>query len=286
MSSPADECASTQTSASSLTENFENSENVLSKRAQKRLLKKQKWLQYKPIKRAKEKAKLKKKKEVAKLQNIKLGPSRKELKHHKMSLSSCKIRLVLDFSFDHLMNDKDLHKCINQFNHCYSINRKRTNPLQFYVTNFKGKAKDVMSKHNGYTNWDVNIHTESYMDLFRKEELIYLTSDSENVITTLDESKVYIIGALVDHNSQKGLTLKIAEEQNIGHGRLPIDEFIEMKTRRVLTIDHVFAILVNVACCGMSWKDAFLEVIPQRKGIVVKNDIGNKPEANEDSKTE
>nr|BAN21172.1 conserved hypothetical protein [Riptortus pedestris] len=251
--------------------------NELSKRAQKRLLKKQKWLQYKPIKRAKEKEKLKKKREEARLKCIKLGPSRKELKHHKMALSSCKIRVALDFSFDHLMKEKDLHKCINQFNHCYSINRKCENPLQFYVTNFNGKAKELMSKHNGYRNWDVNIHEESYLGLFNKDELIYLTSDSDNVVTTLEESKVYIIGALVDHNSQKGLTLKIAKEQNIGHARLPIDEFIEMKTRRVLTIDHVFGIIVNVACCGMCWRESFLKVIPQRKGIVPKNDTDIEP---------
>lgn len=51
--------------------------------------------------------------------------------------------------------------------------------------------------------FQVNFHSEDYCDVFKKEELIYLTSDSENVIDSLDSSKVYIIGALVDHNSQK-----------------------------------------------------------------------------------
>lgn len=41
------------------------------------------------------------------------------------------------------------------------------------------------------------------MDIFAKEELVYLTSDSENVLTELDDKKVYVIGALVDHNQYK-----------------------------------------------------------------------------------
>ncbi|XP_014274835.1 tRNA methyltransferase 10 homolog A [Halyomorpha halys] len=243
----------------------------LSKRARKRLLRKEKWLEYKPIKRAKERAKIKKRKEEAKLNNIKLGPTRKELKQHKMSLSSCKVRVVLDFSFDDLMNEKDLHKCINQFSHCYALNRRCSNPLQLHVVNFRGKAKDTIQKNNGYNNWDVNFHSEDYCDVFKKDELVYLTSDSENIIDSLDSSKAYIIGALVDHNSQKGLCLKIATERNISHGRLPIDEFVQMKTRQVLTIDHVFDILLNVAAGGLSWKDAFMKVIPQRKGICPKS---------------
>lgn len=153
--------------------------------------------------RAKEKLKLKQKREEAREHNIKLGPTRKELKNCKMSTSKCKIRLVLDFSFDDLMSPKDIAKCVSQVLRCYSLNRRSQDPMQFYVVNFNGKSKEEMTKHNGYQKWDVHFHSESYLDLFPKESLVYLTSDSDNVIHSLEDDKVYIVGALVDHNAHK-----------------------------------------------------------------------------------
>lgn len=244
-------------------------EDTVSKRQLKRLKKKEKYLANLPAKRAREKEKLKLRRSDAREKNIKLGPSRKELKRSTMSNSKCKIKVVLDFSFDDLMNPKDVSKCVNQAMRCYSKNRRSENPMQFYIVNFKGKSKEEMGKHNGYDNWDVNIHSEEYLELFNKDDLVYLTSDSDNVIETLEDDKVYIIGALVDHNSQKGLCYKIAKEQGIGHGHLPIGEHLDLKTRKVLAVNHVFEIMLNV-CNGMNWKDAFIKVLPQRKGAKAK----------------
>ena len=62
-----------------------------------------------------------------------------------------------------------------------------------------------------------------------------------------------------------------AVSRGIAHARLPIDEFLEMKTRKVLTVNHVFDILAS-ATGGASWKDAFVAAIPSRKGAVAKDD--------------
>ncbi|PNF25276.1 tRNA methyltransferase 10-like protein A [Cryptotermes secundus] len=245
---------------------------TLSKRQLKKQKQKEKWLAYRPVKRAKEKLKLRQKKLDARLNNIKLGPSRKELKHSKMLQSNCNVRIAVDLSFDDIMNDKEISKCIKQLLRCYSLNRRAKDPVQFYITNFGGKCKKEMEKHTGYMNWDVNFHSESYRDIFESKDLVYLTSESDNIIYSLEENKVYVIGGLVDHNSYKGICHQIAQEKGISHGKLPIEEFLEMKTRKVLTIDHVFEILLEVTG-GKSWKEAFLHVLPPRKGAVERAEV-------------
>jgi hypothetical protein len=56
--------------------------------------------------RAKEREKLRQKKLVAKMSNTPLGPSRKILKNTKMATSNCKVSVVIDLSFDDLMDER------------------------------------------------------------------------------------------------------------------------------------------------------------------------------------
>lgn len=78
----------------------------LTKRQMKKYLKTLKWEGRKKEKRANERLKAKKRKMEAKLNNIDLGPSRKQLKRSTMANSPCKIGVVIDLSFDHLMISK------------------------------------------------------------------------------------------------------------------------------------------------------------------------------------
>ncbi len=75
-----------------------------------------------------------------------------------------------------------------------------------------------------------------------KSDLVYLTSESDNVVTSLDPGTNYVIGGLVDHNRHKGLCHRLAVEKGVRHARLPLEENVAMRTRRVLTIDHVFEV--------------------------------------------
>ncbi|XP_071519325.1 tRNA methyltransferase 10 homolog A isoform X1 [Panulirus ornatus] len=246
---------------------------ALSKRQRKKLLKYQKWLDTKDERRKREKEKQRQRLEAKRAAGEACGNIRKRLKEVTMAASSCKQRIAIDMSFDDLMIEKHLSQCVKQVSRCYSANRRATNPLQLYVTSFVGKCESVMAKQNGYRNWDVYFKDEYYMDIFAKEDIVYLTSESENVITSLDDGKVYIIGGLVDHNVHKGLCHKLAVEKGISHAKLPIDDYVEMKTRKILTVDHVFQILVGVAN-GKSWKESFLSFIPARKGAIGKDDLG------------
>lgn len=94
-------------------------------------------------------------------------------------------------------------KVIKQILRVYTENRRSEAPMQLHLTSFEGRCKEEMAKHNGYENWDLHIHADDYLKVFPKEKLLYLSSESDNIINDLEEDKVYIIGGLVDHNSHK-----------------------------------------------------------------------------------
>nr|CAG4640352.1 EOG090X0D3U [Daphnia pulex] len=245
---------------------------VLSKSAMKKLKRKALWAQQKKERRIREKEKRKKRRldPTRSLNTV----TRKQLKSATMANSSCKVAIVVDLSFDTFMDEKSIAKCVKQICRCYSINRRAANPVQYHITSLDGASLTEMSKNSGYQNWDVNLHGKHFTDLFSKEKIVYLTAESDHLIDKIEDDHVYIIGGLVDHNSHKGLCHRLAVEKGLRHGRLPIGENIDMKTRKVLTIDHVFNIMVNV-CNGQKWKEALLEVLPARKGAQEKDTDGN-----------
>ena len=101
--------------------NGEETQN-LSKRALKKLKKRQEWLDSKPERRKKEKEK-RRLKMAARAENKDYDESRtasrKSLKEVKMSQSSCSVCVVFDMQFGHLMTDRDLGKCLKQVTRCY-----------------------------------------------------------------------------------------------------------------------------------------------------------------------
>jgi tRNA (guanine9-N1)-methyltransferase len=123
---------------------------------------------------------------------------------------------------------------------------------------------------------DTNPSTSSHQPLHPKGETIYLTSDSPHTLTTLSPYSTYIIGGLVDKNRHKGICYKTACKQNIKTAKLPIGEFLEMSSRKVLATNHVVEILLRwleEAAGGReegAWGRAFLRVIPKRKGGILR----------------
>ncbi|KAM9381803.1 tRNA methyltransferase 10 homolog A isoform 1-T1 [Phaethornis superciliosus] len=240
----------------------------LSKRQRKRLLKQKQWEEQKDLRRQKRKEKRQKRK-LERQWKAEPGAEGSEGKRRRREAAPSTLRLVIDCSFDELMVPKDVKKLHKQIQRCYAENRKAFHPVQFYLTSHGGQLKSNMNENDkGWVNWkDINIRTEHYSELIKKEDLVYLTSDSPDVLSELDEKKAYVIGGLVDHNHHKGITYRKAVEQGIGHAQLPLGNFVKMNSRKVLAVNHVFEIILAYLE-KRDWKEAFCSVLPQRKGAV------------------
>nr|XP_034969697.1 tRNA methyltransferase 10 homolog A isoform X2 [Zootoca vivipara] len=254
-----------------LLEKMENIE-AMSKRQRKKLMKQKQWEEQRNLRKQKRKEKrLKRKQErQSQLESSNDGSFRKRL--HRDVVPST-LRLIIDCSFDNLMELKDVKKLHKQIQRCYAENRKALHPVQFYLTSHGGQLKDNMNETDkGWVNWkDIHIKSEHYSELMKKEDLVYLTSDSPEVLNELDESKAYVIGGLVDHNHHKGITYKRAQEEGISHAQLPLGIFVKMNSRKVLAVNHVFEIILAFLE-KRDWEEAFFTVLPQRKGAIPLNE--------------
>ncbi|XP_037093935.1 tRNA methyltransferase 10 homolog A-like [Pollicipes pollicipes] len=246
----------------------------MSKRQQKRLAKREAYLALLPQLRRAERQRRKEKRAAA----VAAGVAPKRPRLTRMTEGGCDVRVVIDLSFDELMTDRDLGKCLKQVQRCYAANRRARRPLQLHLSSMDGRSRVLMDANDGWANWDVHVHREHFRQALDPASITYLSSESEHELTALEPGRAYVIGGLVDHNHHKGLCLRRAEEAGLSHARLPIDQFVQMRTRKVLTIDHVFCILLEVAA-GRSWQEALCTVLPARKGAVVREPEQEQSEA-------
>ncbi|MCJ1285755.1 tRNA (guanine(9)-N(1))-methyltransferase [Xylographa opegraphella] len=217
------------------------------------------------------------------------------------------ITVVVDCGFDDLMLDNERVSLASQLTRCYSDNHHA--PFQFHmaVSSFGRKLKErfetVLSGHHQSwrgvrfldgdfveaaeqaKEWMVGPQGGVLAGVFKgkasgevgaekvvdtgEAETIYLTSDSPDTLTELKPYSTYIIGGLVDRNRHKGICYKRAMDRGMKTARLPIGEYMDMASRFVLATNHVSEIMVRWLELG-DWGEAFLKVVPKRKGGVLK----------------
>lgn len=92
-----------------------------------------------------------------------------------------------------------------------------------------------LDKLPGFEKWFIEKESQCYIEAMsdRKDNLVYLTADSETVLDDLDPENIYIIGGLVDRNRFKGITMTKAQEQGIKTAKLPIGEYMKMSSSQV-----------------------------------------------------
>lgn len=266
---------------------------VLSKNAQKKLAKQQRYEAKKAEKKAlakeqKRREVERKRKEweeslagVTEEEREKLLESRRNLRKERMEkrsqekedkrerLSVARERgqnVVVDLQFSHLMNPNEIHSLVQQIMYCYAVNGRCASPAHLWLTGCDGEMQSALNRIPGFDKWIIEKESGSYIEALsdRKEDLVYLTADSETVLEELDLNKIYVIGGLVDRNRWKGITLKKAEEQGIQTAKLPIGNFMKMSSSQVLTVNQVVEILLKFLETR-DWRTSFFAVIPQRK---------------------
>jgi tRNA (guanine9-N1)-methyltransferase len=261
--------------------------------------------EYKAKQREKKKANAKARKEAERVAREEQGlgdgeqatPGFKSLKR-KEFLEGCteSCAMLIDCAWEGIHNDRSLTSLAQQLMFSYGRNRRAPKPSHFYITGVDDNLQAKLRKNNCEGWLGVTISqddfkfppavcdgssssgasatcssaiegsTEDAGRITCDKIPVYLTSEAEDTLETLDSSHIYIIGGIVDRNAHKGVAYEKAKQLGLRTAKLPIKEhFPHILT--VLTINHVVEILLKYNET-QSWEQAIRAIIPERKRAI------------------
>ncbi|RWS01195.1 mitochondrial ribonuclease P protein 1-like protein [Dinothrombium tinctorium] len=176
--------------------------------------------------------------------------------------------LVFDFSFEKSMERQEIDSLSSQLMIINNVNKSAKWPFNIWFTNFDFGSYTYQRYNsiygNSLVNRLINISPHSYLDLFPKEKLVYLSPDAESPLLEFDHNAIYIIGCIVDRIENQPFTFNKSQREGIKSYRLPLDEWlIWYKGEKDLTLNQVVEILLKAKETG-SWRRA-VKKVPSRK---------------------
>ncbi|KAF6209539.1 hypothetical protein GE061_015287 [Apolygus lucorum] len=178
-------------------------------------------------------------------------------------------QIVIDCSYEKYMNMKEASNSALQLAYVFADNRAHISPFNVHFCNADRNGIMVSKLHKMIPtlyndDFPVNITEKSYLDVFPKEKLVYLTPHCREELLTYNHDDVYIIGAMVDKVNNEPLSLAKAKAEGLRMAKLPLDRYLDwgMGTKS-LTINQVMSIMLDMKVTN-NWPKA-LKHVPQRK---------------------
>ena len=108
----------------------------------------------------------------------------------------------------------------SQLAQCYHSMRYAQRPMPLVWTSFNGRLANRMDTTllKDYQRWSgITVEHDGLEDIMARpettlprESIVYLTADSPNVLSELEEDKSYVIGGIVDKNRYKVSSLLLS----------------------------------------------------------------------------
>lgn len=185
-------------------------------------------------------------------------------------------KIVVDCSYDSHMTLREVMDCGKQLTYMFSDNRAHDNPFDLYLCNarhegntMKQLVKFIPTLYD--PDFPINITEKHYLDLFPKENIVYLTPHCREEMREFDHDAIYIIGAMVDKANDEPLSLAKAKREGLKMAKLPLDRYLLWGSSgsKSLTLNQVIKILLDIRASG-SW-DKALKHVPRRKLAIYKD---------------
>ncbi|RHZ01639.1 hypothetical protein DYB31_014116 [Aphanomyces astaci] len=162
-------------------------------------------------------------------------------------------RVAIDCGYDGIMSDKEVSSLSKQIKFCYGTIRRMDDPFALTVTDCTDGSRIASALQRfSADKWSIQLQPAS--------DLVFLTPDSPNLLSTLDRSKVYVIGSSA---IPPGRSLQAATALGVETARLPIQEFVpDRHTDHILNVNTVVEILASIQA-GNDWPTTLAECLPK-----------------------
>ncbi|VDK35368.1 unnamed protein product [Taenia asiatica] len=191
------------------------------------------------------------------------------------------VKFCIDCSFEDDMSAKEHSKFAQQLCRIYGANKKAVIPFSLHLVNFDPVGPLAMccrKKCSGFDAYQIGFHVGSPTDVFKSQQIFYLSPDASDPLLDVDRCSVYVVGGLVDENIAKGKSLDTASKLGIPTVRLPIQEFAptdwspQNSTKSsALPLNIVVEILLAFLQ-HRDWRTALDQCLPRR--FRTRNDLG------------
>jgi len=149
-------------------------------------------------------------------------------------------RILFDLSYEADMDVKEAKSLSRQLTMSVAANNRAA--LPFHVQ-FGGKevlnptATSPLLVSLGKQNWrewpGCEVMQGDWVDETNPANVVYLCSDSPNILTTIEDDDTFVIGGLVDHTDKPGFAFNRATSLNVRTARLPIDKVCFLRSRQM-----------------------------------------------------
>lgn len=178
-------------------------------------------------------------------------------------------KLIIDCSYDDHMSFREADNCAKQLTYTFAMNRLSEQPFDLHYCNFDRSSKSGRKMMNSIPtmfnlDFPINVHEKSYVDVFDKSRLVYLTPHCRNELVEYNHDDIYIVGAMVDKANNEPLSLAKAKKHDLRMAKLPLDKYLDWgKGGKSLTINQMLEILSEMKNTN-DWNQA-LRFVPRRK---------------------
>ncbi|XP_064485250.1 mitochondrial ribonuclease P protein 1 homolog [Ornithodoros turicata] len=177
--------------------------------------------------------------------------------------------VVYDCDYEHIMQKREIINAADQLQEVYSANRAHSDPFNLVFCNLRAeseyKARVLRALHHLEEPTCLITSTEkSYLDIYPKERIVYLTPDAKKTLT-YNPDDIYVVGAIVDKTIQKPVSLAKAKREGLRMAKLPLDDYLPWGTSasKSLPLNIIMKILLELKV-SRDWNKA-LKCIPTRK---------------------